>query len=303
MIESMTQLKPLTLRHYCYPFGQQALTDSPELVREICRVLGSVPCWVKAVSPGHADATPDAMAVEMGALAADLDVPIGLFHTPWLDVSIDDAVAIENELVAFERRCDDLRETLGENVAWIQIDDEAWDDVAPERALPHRLLMLEILRHHWPQIEISWYNWGGWNPAANDVGWVQRSTYGLSPEAVNVACYHGPHIELIHESIRRTAASTTLPLELQLSFGQGYRPGKGGKFSAFERPWNYETDYSWMLGWIVGNREWCSKRPQRFAPYDRLRCVVVWPQLLSESSPQALEHFLAYCKGVNDVQD
>lgn len=302
MIEALQQLNPLPLRHYCYPFNQQVWSESPELVREICRLMGSIPCWLKDVSTGHADFTSDAMVVEIGAIAADLAVPVGLFHAPWLDTPIDDGTAIENELVQFERRCDNLKELFGDRVAWIQIDDEAWESADPAKALPHRLLLIEILKYHWPQIEISWYNWGGFISAHNDAGWHQQSTYGVPLDAVNVACYRGPHLELIHEAIRRTAASTELPLEMNISFGGGYRPAMGHKYHAYDSDWQYSTDYSWWLGWIMTNRVWCSQRAA-FAPYDRLRAVCIWPQLLSPSRPTARDHFLAYCKGANDVKD
>ena len=86
----------------------------------------------------------------------------------------------------------------------------------------------------------------------------------------------------------------------------------------YDTMWDYDLAYSWMIG-KEANDPFYAKHPARFAPWDRARRVVFFPNPFSPTtwkvppnkssgfqgdvlSGVTLKHFIAYVKGAADIR-
>lgn len=155
-----------------------------------------------------------------------------------------------------------------------------------------------------PGARIEWYNRGVDNVERGN-GW-ERSNIWTGREitpSLSYPAYRVPEIELTREHFRRTCK---LADQMNISdvtpwvaLASGDR--RGIKKTRFDYDWDYDIIYSYLIGAEL-NISWYGERPERFAPYNRIKVIVFWPPPFDKRVPEWGKHFIAYVRGATGVE-
>src|SRR5262249_2413606 len=87
-----------------------------------------------------------------------------------------------------------------------------------------------------------------------------------------------------------------------IALASGYRR-QVDKYHEFSFDWNYDLVYSWQLGAEV-NHPWfgAPERHERFAPWNKAKIAIFYPEPFGPRSPQWGRHFVAYVRGAQQIK-
>jgi hypothetical protein len=154
---------------------------------------------------------------------------------------------------------------------------------------------------------VEWYDRGGEHPSASNTGWTKSNLFTSNEPGEYYSCslYRVPEILTTRETFRRAAALADAAgveeVTPWVALASGYRRTPTD-MSVWSFDWRYDLSYSWQLGAEINN-PWYSKpeRRERFAPWNRAKVVVFYPEPFGRTPLWGL-HFVAYVRGAHVIQ-
>lgn len=157
-----------------------------------------------------------------------------------------------------------------------------------------------------PDARIEWYG-RGMIQVARDNGW-DKTPYWTGKEIkapLSCSLYTVPEIERTRETFHRTCKlADELGIEEVtpwVALAAGHRRGIK-KSQYFDTDWSYDIIYSYLIGAEL-NIRWYGDRPERFAPYNRAKVIIFYPQPFNKQTPDWGRHFIAYVRGATSVKE
>jgi hypothetical protein len=182
-------------------------------------------------------------------------------------------------------------------------NDADWNDAA----LRKHNAAWQIARETFPEARIEWYGRGNVHRVAGGTGWAPARFLTLKEKGQAFSCslYSVPEIihmrevfRRTHELARRHGVSEVTPW---VALGSGYQR-RMNVFREFTQAWDYDVIYSWLLGAEINN-SWFGDRPQRFAPWNAAKVVILYPGPFDPDTPHWNKHFIAYARGATDPRN
>lgn len=287
----LADLKPLRKQHYPWglPFSWLAAPDDD--LRHVLRLCGGAAVQVQYLNDGMLKRTAD--------LCKELSIPLLVQFSPWSKNLVPTGTPLEmyEEVRRFCQWCDAVVKT-GVDVRAVSFDDERYDLFpTAEPMLPYRRMLYDAARSYFPKATIEWYGHGAVRPAATDTGWSEPAYQlgrDLPTDCLSTSLYRPGELEVQRMTVRKTvAAAGGKGVVVYLALGAGYKP-EWDAFHKWTERWDYDLLNDRLFGRELNGIPWYSARPERYAPYDKVPYVVLYPP----PAPGAwLEHFKAYVEG------
>jgi hypothetical protein len=86
-----------------------------------------------------------------------------------------------------------------------------------------------------------------------------------------------------------------------IALASGYRRGIK-QWQKFDEDWDYDIIYSYQIGMELSH-PWFAKNAKAFAPYNRAKIIVFYPNPFAENTPHWGKHFIAYVRGATGVKN
>lgn len=325
-LEQLRALAPLPKTHYSVQ-ASAALFDEPIApeVREVCRIMGSVPV---CVTPRFGESVSYGRLMAAANLAAELDVPLGVSSSPYhyppglaerLDDPLPDVLAVgiytHSDLHSVQTAAESTGVCVG--LCWFDIELPAWQHLTSENDIEARLwrfsLMYQVGRDVFgPQTAVCFYASGAhafgfgdqWR-APGMAGPKHPLFSGAEPlDAWSPTLFQPWDLWRTLETVRRTAEIDGRPLVPCVTLGAGYWPDGDtppDRFGPFT--WSVPglpTRWAWHSGhMLAGTGElYGATYVEALA---RVDSVILYPPAFDERCPRWLEHFMAYVRGALGV--
>ncbi len=153
---------------------------------------------------------------------------------------------------------------------------------------------------------IEWFC-RGVHSNASSTGWSKSGYWTGEEIKAPMSCnfYNVPEIEITRETFRRTCkladklGITDVTPWVALASGWRRDPKT---YNYWSNDWDYDIIYSYLLGRDL-NHKYFGDRPERFAPYNRAKVIIFYPQPFNKKTPHWAKHFIAYVRGATGVKE
>lgn len=309
LVAELQEFPRLPKPHLAWPFSASGnsrparfpMWESRPLLNEFVRIAGSVPLSLRWAT--------DAQLKLAAELSEEFDAPICVSCVPYERLAAQQSKPSDwGEAFQLDLRdlWDQLRRLapLAQHIGHFVIDIEHWRrTVDNQRSLDAKHAILwDLARAAFPAARIIWYHHGAITPTAIPAAW-QEDEY-LTPntpgDTRSCALYYDEWY-LNQEIYRRTAESAgkqgirdVIPF---LALGGSF-PRAAAGWGSFDRN-DALAAQAWLAGFEI-NHPWCRTQPVRF-PLSQAPFVFFWPAPGDERFPCWFDHFLAYCRGAQNL--
>lgn len=286
------QLKTLPKPHYHWPHSSQ-YWPGDDRVRDLMRVCGAC-----SVSP---DRQSDAHVRRQIDLAAELSVPVGIVYSPWMshfknsDDPSDEGPKHTKALQKMFRDLSLVRDLAAER--GLTVDVVAYDFELWNGATRKANAVYDLAKMLFQDAIVDWYG-SGWKRSNDPSGWNISPLFDFTEKRDTLGCdlYAVGELDQTRETYRKTVQLADVHSQQivtpWVALAAGYAPTFDG--AQWSKSWDYDPMCSWQLGREINNR-WFGDRPERFAPWNRARHVIFYPQPWANGDWE--KHFVAYCLG------
>lgn len=323
LVAKLSVLKPLPKAHYFWPLVHENLTDESQLY-ELARITHTM-CIGGWYTQEEVDRCVY-MCARVNKTNPVIKASLGVNFSPWHTKFGKDLPPTDRgptyweELRYFEERAQLVKQWIEQSnkkygsdveVGAVTLDqerliekpgDNTWNEGIREALDAIHIRAKTIFT----TARIEWYGRGVY-PAQEKTGWAKSNNFTGKEilSSLSISLYSLPNLEQMREAYRRTCKlADELGVEdvtPWVALGAGYQPSQRSPHKWYF-DWNYDLKYSYQMGAEL-NIPRFSEQPNRYAPYNRAKIVVLYPSPFNKQTPSWTRHFIAYVRGATGVKD
>lgn len=163
-----------------------------------------------------------------------------------------------------------------------------------------------VSKEVFPGIQVFQYSrggWEGWGETWKQGVWHLGNYYSTNEkgDGYHVMLFQLPEPEKMRGAFRKTHEFArergVSEVDAWIALGSGFDHPRHLPFIA---DWNYDPKFSWQMGAELHDPNY-AREPNRYAPYDACKTIVIYPSPLDKETPHWLRHFIAYARGAHGM--